>query len=109
MKSRRTKALEIPPAVKRAVWARDGEKCVICERWVPMFFANAHFIARSHGGLGIEENIFTACQSCHDTFDKTTERPILREALRRYLKSKYPGWDEQSLYYTKGALYSREH
>ena len=101
MKSRRTKALEIPPAVKAAVWERDNERCVICERWVPVFFANAHFVAKSQNGLGVEQNILTLCDDCHRTFDNTVERPILREALRRYLMSKYPDWDESKLYYKK--------
>ena len=89
--------------MKEVVWARDGERCVLCGRWVPVFFANAHYIARSQGGQGIEQNIFTACQACHAIYDQTEKRPVIRERLRRYLKGKYPGWDESKLYYKKGA------
>lgn len=100
-KHKMTKACEITPAVKAAVYERDNERCVLCGAWVPKFFSNAHYIPRSHGGLGIEQNIFTACQECHDRYDKTTERPVLREKLRRYFMSKYENWDESKLIYSK--------
>ena len=100
-KHRMTKACEIPHEVKISVYERDQQCCVLCGRWVHPFFANAHYIPRSQGGLGIEENIFTACHECHDRYDKTTERPKIRERLREYFMSKYPGWDESKLIYSK--------
>lgn len=63
---------------------------------------NAHFIARSQGGLGIEENIITLCPECHRLYDNSPMRRSIREELRRYLKSKYKDWDEKKLYYKKG-------
>ena len=70
--------------------------------------ANCHFISRAKGGLGIEENILTACgimtkNECHFQFD---EGPIevkeeMRERAREYLKKCYPGWDESKLVYNK--------
>ena len=95
---KRTKALQIPPEVKRRVLERD-ECCVLCgRRGEP----NAHFIARSQGGLGIEQNIVTLCYKCHQDYDNSPLRRIIREQLREYLKSKYPDWDESTLYYKKG-------
>jgi len=67
MKSRRTKALEIPQKVKRAVWKRDGERCILCGS--PHAAPEAHYVPRSAGGLGVEENIVTLCRSCHDAYD----------------------------------------
>ena len=103
-KHRQTKACEIPPRVKEAVYERDGHVCVLCERWADPSNACAHFIPRKpHLGLGIEENILTLCQDCHDAYDKTTRRKEIQERLRQYLKSKYPDWDEAKLIYHKYA------
>ena len=72
-----TSKTKIPEKTKKAVWARDG-------------------------GLGIEENIVTLCDSCHMAFDQSPKRKSLREYIRRYLKMKYPDWDETKLVYKKG-------
>ena len=96
-KTKRTKALEIPAKVKQKVLARD-EWCVWCGRPGQ---PNAHYIARSQGGLGIEENILTLCSGCHRRYDQTTDRPKMRAFFREYLKGKYPDWDETKLIYKK--------
>lgn len=96
-KAKRTKALEIPPKVKQKVLERDGA-CVWCGKQGQ---PNAHFIARSHSGLGIEENILTLCFDCHRRYDQTTERQKMRDYFKEYLKSKYPEWDEEKLIYNK--------
>jgi 5-methylcytosine-specific restriction endonuclease McrA len=62
---------------------------------------NAHFIARSHSGLGIEENILTLCFNCHREYDQTINRRKMREYFKNYLKSKYPEWSEKKLVYNK--------
>lgn len=98
MKAQRTKALEIPPRVKEAVYERDNGACVWCaHRGEP----NAHYIPRSQGGLGIEQNILTLCFDCHRRYDQSTERAKMREFFKKYLKSKYPDWDEKKLIYKK--------
>ena len=98
MKSRRIIACEIPPRVKEAVYERDGGACVWCaKRGDPC----AHYIPRSDGGLGVEENILTLCWDCHLRFDQSTEREKMREFFKRYLKSKYPNWNEKKLIYKK--------
>ena len=102
MKSRRTKALDISKKVKDTVWERDNHRCILCGSHSAM--PNAHYIARSHGGLGIEENIVTLCRDCHYRFDNTTDRPLLKEFIRSYLMAKYPAWDAEKLTYTKEAL-----
>lgn len=97
-KSQRTKALEIPRMVKEAVYKRDGEACVWCGKHG---HPNAHFIARSQGGLGIPENILTLCWECHIKYDQTTDRPKMRDYFKEYLKGIYPDWDETKLIYRK--------
>ena len=95
---KQTRATKIPQKVREAVYERDGGLCVLCHaQGVP----NAHFVARSHGGLGIEQNIVTLCPACHHRFDNTAERKEIREILRAYLKSLYPDWNENELTYRK--------
>lgn len=97
VKTKRTKALEIPQKVKERVLERDMY-CVYCGRQGQ---PNAHYIARSQGGLGIEENILTLCCDCHRRYDNSIDRPKMREYFKNYLKSKYPDWDEKKLIYDK--------
>lgn len=99
MKSKRSKACDIPKAVKDKVWERDGHRCIICGS--PQAMPNSHYIKRSQGGLGIEENVTTMCLRCHRAFDEEG-RPYLLPRVRDYLKCKYPGWDEIELIYRKG-------
>lgn len=94
-------ALAISPAVKAAVWQRDGGRCVNCGS---VYAApEAHFIPRSLGGLGVEENIVTLCRRCHDLFDcgRRSDRESIRASLRIYLSSRYTNWDEKKLIYRK--------
>lgn len=104
----RTKALQIPYPVKQAVADRDSVEgwpcCVLCGRpaptSAPLAFSCAHYIARSQGGLGIEENILTLCPACHGEYDGT-ERKKLRPILTRHLRECYNSWDKKKLTYDK--------
>ena len=84
-----TKATKIPEKVKKAVWERDGGRCIVCLRpgnpW-------CHYIPRSQGGLGIEQNIF----------DQTEKRKQMKAYIKWYLKMIYPDWEETKLIYKKG-------
>ena len=99
MKSRRAKACDIPKKVKEIVWERDGQRCIICGSHYAM--PNSHFIRRSQGGLGIEENIVTMCQRCHSMYDQYIDRKAMEAFVENYLRSKYPGWDREKLIYRK--------
>ena len=92
-------ATAISSAVKRAVWERDGGRCIICgapgNPW-------CHYIPRSALGLGVEENIVTLCDKCHRQYDQTPLRPAYRRIIEDYLKSKYPSWNPSKLIYHKG-------
>ena len=107
MKSRRSKATDIPKRVKDEVWNRDRGRCVVCGNSYNVM-PNAHYIPRSKGGLGIPENIVTLCTAltpnrCHERFDNGTraEREAIGNIIREYLKAHYPDWDESKLIYTK--------
>lgn len=96
--NRRTKALQIPPRVKRIVHERDGGRCILCgAQGDPV----AHYISRAQGGLGIEENVVTLCAGCHRAYDQGPYRRTIRAQLRAYLEGQYPGWDENNLIYRK--------
>lgn len=97
--SKRTKALAIKPKVKAAVEKRDGGACIFCKKPGK---GEAHFIARSQGGLGVEENLLTVCRPCHDKLDNSTNRKNMIAEAREYLKNIYPYWEESLLIYKKG-------
>lgn len=108
-KSIRTKALEIPLEVKKAVAERDSIDgwacCIYCGKPAPtenpLAFSNAHFKARSQNGRGIEENILTLCWECHMKYDQSEYREEMKAFFREYLQSKHPDWDEEKLVYKK--------
>ena len=97
--TKRTRALDITQTVKKQVWERDNHQCILCGN--PQAMPNAHYIARSHGGVGVEENITTLCLKCHNAYDNTAERSIIKKQIKSYLKSKYPDWDESKLTHSK--------
>ena len=97
---RSTIATSIPKEVKKRVWERDNGQCVICGTTYTAA-PNAHYIPRSHLGLGIEENIVTLCMACHCDFDNSAKRPYYASVIRRYLQMCYPDWDESKLTYKK--------
>lgn len=84
--------------MKKQVLERDG-RCVICgaNDGQPV----AHIVARSHGGLGIAENIVTLCPRCHYRYDQTAERHAIRAQLEEYITTIYPDWTEEAVTYHK--------
>lgn len=100
-KHKLTKATEIPTKVKKIVWERDNHRCIYCNKYVDVYYANSHFIKRGQLGKGIEENVVTACQNCHYLYDFGTNSKEMINYTREYLKSKYSDWDEEKLIYKK--------
>ena len=103
-----TKARDFDRKTKMAIAERDRVNgwpcCVYCGAAAPaeLAYSNAHYIARSQGGLGIERNGLTLCPLCHRRYDQTTERIKMREFFRAYLKNHYEDWSEEALIYQKG-------
>lgn len=105
MKSKRTKATNISPKVKQKVWERDQGRCVICGNNYNVM-PNSHFIRRSQGGLGIEQNVFTACTNftpnkCHTRWDQYKCTPEEIQRVKNHFKSHYENWNEKDLIYDK--------
>ena len=107
MKTKRSKATDISNTVKKRVFERDGGCCVICGNNYNVM-PNAHYISRRKGGMGVEQNIVTLCteltmNKCHRKYDfgSKEEKKVIREQIKKYLKSKYPNLNEKDLYYKK--------
>lgn len=101
MKSKRSKACDIKQSVKERVWERDGHRCIFCGSASAM--PNAHFVPRSRGGLGIEQNIVTACIYCHQLMDQGSFAQRHEKQLRakEYLEMMYPDFPHEKRFYKK--------
>ena len=100
-KHKSTKATEIPMKVKKVVWERDGYACIYCGKYVDVYYANSHYIKRSHLGKGIEQNVVTACPTCHDKYDFKDFNGEMKNYTREYLSRLYDEWNEDDLVYRK--------
>jgi hypothetical protein len=58
-----TMSREIPGDAKRAVWARDGGRCVKCSATDYLEFD--HIIPHSRGGASTEGNVQILCRRCN--------------------------------------------
>lgn len=95
---KRTRACSISKKTKEKVYKRDKGRCIFCG--MPGL-PEAHYIPRSHGGLGIEQNIVTVCRPCHDLMDNSILRRKMLETAAEHLQSFYPDWTETDLIYDK--------
>lgn len=98
---KRTKATAITPQVRQRVEERDGHCCIFCGK---AGRGEAHYINRSQGGLGVEENIVTVCRECHNEMDNGLLSQIYREKAERYLRGIYSDWDRNKYIYKKEGL-----
>ncbi len=96
--SKRSKACDISRKTKEVVWERDGKRCILCGSGQAM--PNAHFIARSQGGLGIEQNVVTLCINCHHEYDNGKNRKGYKALISAYLENIYPNFRKRR--YIKG-------
>lgn len=98
---KRAKACDISQEVKARVWERDKGCCIICGS--PWAMPNAHYIRRSQGGLGIEQNVVTLCPDCHNEFDNGSGKysEAIKKAVKDYLQGRYDDWSEKDLIYDK--------
>lgn len=95
---KRTKACAISKKTKQEVFKRDNERCIFCGA---PGLPEAHVVPRSHGGLGIPQNIVTACRPCHDKMDNSLMRQQMLQKAAEHLKRFYSDWNEKDLIYDK--------
>ena len=97
--SKRSKACDISPKVRKEVLERDGHRCIICGSNYGLQIA--HYISRGRSGLGIPQNLAVMCFSCHFEFDNGKLHKEIGEAFREHLQAHYPDWNEKELIYKK--------
>lgn len=111
---KRTKATRISQETANRVANRDKYCCLFCRENYQTLNKNranlecnvfdiAHFIPRSKGGLGIEENLVFLCRYHHSLMDNGNFglRQEMLEKVEEYLKRKYPDWEKERLTYKK--------
>lgn len=99
---KQTKAKAISTKTKKRVWDRDGGGCIICGN--PNADPSCHYIRRSQGGLGIEQNIVTLCQTHHRLLDSPNtpiERSLYRRMVKDHLDRHYPDFQDEKRVYRK--------
>ena len=87
--------------IKERVWERDRHQCIFCHKNVPVECACCHEIRRSQGGMGIEQNIVTACPDCHRRYDSGYEYTRMYNYTEKYLRKFYVDLDIEKLKYNK--------
>ena len=109
-KSKRAKATEFSRETRIQILQRDRGKCLFCRlekygesdtKWMDPDIM--HYINRSAGGLGIEENGVTGCRYHHSLLDNGNKgyRKEMLADMKKYLQGIYPNWNEDMLYYRK--------
>lgn len=81
--SNRTQAVDVTLKTRKQVLHRDAYRCIFCKKSGALTMA--HIIPRSAGGLGIPENIVSACPKCHFRLDHTSERKVMLEYAQKHL------------------------
>ena len=111
MASKQARAKEFSPKVREVIKRRDGG-CIFCRMNYQMDSINwfdsqimsiMHYIPRSKGGLGIEQNGALWCQYHHTMLDNGYQgrRAEMLEMFKGYLQNHYDNWNEEELYYRK--------
>lgn len=97
----RTKATDISKQVRQQVMERD-KHCVSCGSHQMLTIAHV-WINRSHGGLGVKENLCVLCMNCHHEYDngKSHEQGYQRAVVQRYMIGLYDKPNLNKLKYNK--------
>lgn len=98
MRNKRTIAVDISNKVRQVVKERD-KWCVVCGS--PYNLQVAHFIPRSKGGLGIEQNLVLLCFRCHMQYDQSSKRKQIEGIIEDYLRYWYKDLDKNKMIYRK--------
>lgn len=99
MASKRSRACDISPKVRKEVMERDGHKCIICGSTDNLQVA--HYVSRARLGLGIPQNLAVMCGVCHFEMDNGKSHRELQKLVRGHLQGFYEDWNEKELIYTK--------
>ena len=117
MRKKRTKATQIKTATAEKVIRRDQCTCIFCYENYHMGNSDTdrigmsihdimHFIPRSQGGRGIEQNLAVGCRYHHQMLDngKDGNREEMLGIFEKHLRIWYKDWNREDLIYRKGEL-----
>lgn len=107
-----TKKLQFDQKTRKKIYERDRHQCIFCMAGYHMNSTTEmgyqidgimHYIPKSQGGLGIEQNGALGCHYHHQLMDNGNKslRWEMRELMKGYLMGMYPEWDEKDLIYSK--------
>ena len=108
---KRTRKLQFDTKTKIKVIERD-RRCIFCSMnyhiepgyaYERSIYDIMHYIPKSKGGLGIEENGVLGCRYHHSLLDNGSRglRPEMLQLMKEHLQAAYAYWDEEELYYKK--------
>lgn len=108
---KRARKAEFTANARKTIEIRDNG-CIFCQmgyhmekaNWMDLnTFSIMHYIPRSRGGLGIEQNGAVGCHYHHTMLDNGNEgrREEMLGIFRDYLMQQYEDWDESKLTYSK--------
>lgn len=111
MASKQARAREFSSKEREKIKRRD-QICIFCKlryhtehvTWYAQRLTSImHYIPRSKGGLGIEQNGALGCQVHHDMLDNGHQgrREEMLAIFKKYLQGYYPDWNEDNLIYKK--------
>lgn len=106
-----TKYLQFSRETAAKIRNRDVD-CFFCRRGYHMEWALPgdlripdimHVVARSHQGLGIEQNGVLGCRYHHTLLDNGNKglHAEMEDMLMDYMRELYPGWTPDSVTYSK--------
>lgn len=109
---KRKKSLDFTKKEREKILKRDKESCIFCRDGYYMNSTTElgygikdimHYIPKSSGGLGIEQNGVIGCRYHHSLLDNGNKglRGEMLERMKVYLKALYPDWSEENLVYKK--------
>lgn len=112
MQSKQAKEHQFDQKTQMKIWNRD-RGCIFCTMeykrpvGVKSYMLEVkdimHYIPKSAGGLGIEENGAVGCRYHHHMMDNGNQgaREEMLQMFADYLRGKYPNWDEVKKTYSK--------
>lgn len=110
--ARRSRKTEFSAKERKRIYSRD-RGCIFCrlgyapgtaeDAYGRSILETMHYLPRSQGGLGIAENAALGCKYHHMMLDNGSggRRQEMRALMAEYLRSCYPDWQEDKLYYAK--------
>ena len=81
--SKRSKACEFTPKVRRAIKDRDRGRCIFCSLLGNSGYPATqimHYVGRAQGGLGVEKNGALGCVYHHQQLDNSDKRDAMKIA-----------------------------